>query len=652
MLWLALAAGVLLALGGMLGLIGRRDSSVGDRVLAACQLCGGLLLAAVGAMVLASGKEFDWLLPGGGVGLRLDALAGAFLLPIGLIPAAASVYATEYWRAGEHPATARRTRACFGILTAAMAGVVVAGDARILLYAWEIMAVAAFFLIVSDEDDEEVRRAGWIYLVATHLGTLALLAMFALLREQTGSFALAELPGGVLTPGAVAALLPLALVGFGVKAGVFPLHLWLPGAHANAPSHVSAVLSGVMLKVGVYGVMRVLWLTPDPPRWWGFVLLAVGAASALYGAAQAAAQADYKRLLAYSSVENVGVIFLALGLLALGLTDRQPALAVCGLTAAVLHLWNHSLFKSLMFLVAGSVLHATGTRAMNRLGGVARCMPRVTVIAALGCLAACALPPLNGFIGEWLLYSGLLRSGAAGSTASALGSAAAVAALALVGAITLVAFVRLFGVVFLGVPRSPDSARAHDPGPAMLAPLLVLATACVAIGVLPAPAVAAAGRVAVAWPELVEATAAVPGRVWTTIGGLVGGTAIVALGVIGWLRLRAQRGSFRAVGTWDCGFSAPTSRMQYRSAGLSQGVVRLFAWLLVPRRTGGALIERFPDAGRSGFEISDPILDRGVLPASRRAVRWALRLRLLQRGRIQTYVLYILLFTILLLFLL
>jgi len=643
MLRLALFAVGLMALSGIASLALPRGRRAGDWFFAALMLLasGAGLVAALGTLESGASEELTLafaLAPG----FRIDPLAAAFLVPVCVIPALAALYGTGYWSEAQEPRSARRVRVFLGLLAGAMGTVVLSRDAVTLLYAWETMALATFFLVVARDEEPEVRRAGWIYFVATHVGTLALLALFALLRVRTGGHELARLDPAALTPGTTTAVLVLALLGFGLKAGIVPLHVWLPGAHANAPSHVSAVLSGVLLKIGVYGLVRVLWMMPAVPRSWAAVLFGLGSVTCVFGIALAAAQDDYKRLLAYSSIENIGVILLALGLFALGLADGEPALASLGLAAAVLHVWNHALFKPLLFLVAGSVLHATETRSLSRLGGLAQKMPRVATLAALGSLAICALPPLNGFVSEWLLYSGLLRGTLLAPGAWRGGLAAVAVVLAATGALALLAFVKLFASLFLGEPRSEAGARAHDPRWSMLGPMALLALLCLAVGSAPLAAFGLASRAARSFAALdpVAAGGALAGL--ARIGVVSAALLVVAALGTAWLARRARVEGRARPGTWDCGFARPSARMQYGPASLVQTFTGLFAWLIVPLREEAPVVGPFPPPARHALAAPDVVLDRGVLPALRGAARAAMRLRPLQTGAIQVYVLYIL----------
>ena len=638
---LVLAAAALMAVSGLPALFGGR---VAGRAAAVLQvLAAGLGLAgAAGALFTAAppaALAVPWRLAVFEVGFRLDGLAALFLLPIFLVAALGAVYAEEYRPAGRGGG-AGRLRFFYGVTAAAMALVVVAADGVALLVAWEAMAIGAYFLVVADDREESVREAGWIYLAATHAGTLCLFGLFALLRGATGSFALAPLPAGLAGGGVGAAIFLLTVAGFGVKAGIMPLHVWLPGAHSAAPSHVSAVMSGVLIKVGVYGIVRVLFLVPDPPAWWGGALLAIGAVSGVLGVAFALGQHDLKRLLAYHSVENIGIIVLGVGLALVGRAAGEPVWVALGLGGALLHVVNHALFKSLLFFGAGAVAHATGTRDLERLGGLGKTMPRTAALFLVGAVAISGLPPLNGFVSEWLLYLGLFDAvGAAGP--AGVGAALTAPLLALIGALALACFVKAFGIVFLGSPRVVLEARPHDPAAAMLAPMAVLALLCAVIGLAPQAMVPALERAVAA---AVRGGAGVPpaleeiGRV-----GVLGAVALgllLALAAFGlWLRART-RGAPRAA-TWGCGYHAPSPRMQFTGSSFAATLLATFRWALRPVEEGHPVRGAFPARASFHSRVPDTVLDRFLLPVARRLARLTLYARYLQQGRLQVYLLYV-----------
>jgi len=646
---LLLGAVLLLGLSGVPGLFARRGGGGGERLAAALLGAGSALGLVAVARVLFLGASFrvelPSPLPGGPVLLAADALSALFLVPVFLVPALGAVYGLGYWPEAEHLRDARKLRYFSGLLAASMAVVLLARSGVLFLVAWEVMALAAFFAATTEDRQPAVREAGWTYLVATHAGTLGLFGMTALLHATTGSFAWEAPAGGLAATGTAHAVFLLALFGFGAKAGLFPFHFWLPGAHAGAPSHVSAVMSGVMLKVGLYGLLRVTSLYAATPAWWGGLLLVLGAFSALYGAALAAGQGDVKRLLAYSSIENVGIVATGIGVALLGRAAARPEWVALGLGGALLHVLFHSLFKPLLFLGAGAVIHGTGTREMDRMGGLLKRMPGTGAAFAVGCAAVVALPPLNGFFSELVVYLGLLRAFSGPGEALLAGLAAPV--LALAGGVALAAFVKLFGTVFLGTARSENAAAAHEPGRAMRVPILLLAAACLVAGLLSpllAPGVDAAAR---AWAErspggTVRLTSAAPlaaaagwGAAFACLAALAAGAAALLL------RRRApSRGP-----TWDCGYARPTARMQYTGSSFGEWI----AVRLTPRPAAPVLEERrpegtFPREARvsAPAPARDPLLLRFLEPL---AGRWARRfhdLHALQEGRLTIYLVYVL----------
>ncbi|MBU0678281.1 MAG: hypothetical protein KJ626_09180 [Verrucomicrobia bacterium] len=366
--------------------------------------------------------RLPWLIPLGSLSLEMDALSAVFAVPILLITALAAVYGAEYLRPYEGKKETSASWFFFNMLTASMLLVVLARNALLFLLAWEIMSLASFFLVMFEHEKESVQRAGWVYLIATHIGTAFILVLFVLLGRQSGTLDFVGFSLTQAAPALAATIFILATIGFGTKAGFIPVHVWLPEAHPAAPSHVSAVMSGVMIKTGVYGLVRVLTFLGTPPYWFGWTLVGVGAVSGILGVLFALAQHDLKRLLAYSSVENIGIIALGLGIGLLGVSCDSPIMATLGFAGALLHVINHAIFKSLLFLGAGSVLHACGTRDMNRLGGLLRRMRVTGLIILVGSAAICGLPPLNGFVSEFMIYFGAL-TGLATTPDGAMGGA-------------------------------------------------------------------------------------------------------------------------------------------------------------------------------------------------------------------------------------
>jgi hydrogenase-4 component B len=507
------------------------------------------------------------------------------------------------------------------------------------------MAVSSFFLVVYDHRKPEVRRDGVTYLAWTHLGAAALAGLFGVWGAEAGSLSFDALAGTPLSSGASWAILLLAVVGFGSKAGLAPFHVWLPRAHPAAPSHVSALMSGVMIKMGIYGLMRTLLLAGSPPPAWGYLLLALGVLSALGGVVYALAQHDLKRLLAYHSVENVGIIALGLGA---GLVARgwgMGEVALLATAGALLHTLNHGLFKSLLFFGAGAVAREAGTRDMESLGGLLRRMPVTGASFLVGCAAICALPPLNGFVSEWLIYAGLLRSGLEGPHPAAMILFAAVPALALVGGLALACFAKASGVVFLGEPRTPGAASCREASAWMTGPMVAVACACAGAG-LAAPALFR--LVEPAARNLAGVTSPRPGLEASGAGPLVGVTAgawglLLLCAALLLLRRMLLRGRPEEVGpTWGCGFTAPTARMQYTASSFAAPLLSPLSRLMAPSTRRLRPKGIFPKAAAFRSHHLDPA-DRGVYDRIvRGAQSLAGTLKPLQHGQLQIYLLYIL----------
>ncbi len=641
--WLIVMGIVCHAVSGVPGLFRRRDSDAGQKLAVVLGLIGSALgiVGAVGSL---------WQPSVANSVIKIDAISVIFLLPIFLVPALGAIYGLTYWKQAEHIHNGQKLRLFYGLVTAAMAGVTIAANSILFLVAWEIMALSAFFLITTEDEDRTVREVGWIYLVATHTATLCLFALFALLRNVTGSFALVALPDGPGT-GIATAIFLLATIGFGLKAGMMPLHVWLPGAHAMAPSHVSALMSGVLIKIGIYGLVRISSLLPHPPLWWGGLLLAAGMISGVLGVAFAIGQHDLKRLLAYHSVENIGIITMGLGLAMVGRSLHRADCVALGLAGALLHVWNHGLFKSVLFLSAGAVIHATHTREIDHLGGLAKAMPRTALCFAIGAVAICGLPPLNGFVSELLIYLGLFRSLGIGHETGWAGAAFGPPALALIGALAVACFVKVFGAVFLGAARSEHARHAREAGANMTAPMLVLVGCCLLIGLAPLLVAPVLERGVSAWsPDL--ATGAVSLAPLAPLGWIsVAGLALIVLLVVAGVALsqRLRHGGTASSGTWDCGYAAPTARMQYTSSSFAQMLVGCFTWVLRPRIHAPSEQPLFSRPTQFRSHVPDIVLDGALRPSFRFGAKITSSFRFLQAGNIHAYLFYIVVFLILLL---
>lgn len=591
--------------------------------------------------------SFPSPIPGANVSVAIDAISACFLLPILVVTSMASIYGLQYWKQTEHEENGRRVSLFLGAMTGAMTLIVVAHDGLMFLAAWETMAVSGLFLVATEDHIAETRKAAWLYIAASHFATLCAFGVFALLYAINGSWDFATLQE-TGTPLALA-MAALAFFGFGMKAGIMPMHIWLPSAHAQAPSHVSAVMSGVLLKTGVYGIVRVSTFYPEIPLGWAMFVLAMGTITGIFGIAFAIGQQDIKRVLAYSSIENIGIITIALGLALVGRATDQPQWALLGICGMVLHVWNHALFKSLLFFGAGSVIHGVGTREVELMGGLSKRMPATANCFLIGAVAICGLPPLNGFVSEILIYLGLFHVATTPTATAASAAVFAAPGLALVGALAVACFVRLYGLVFLGAPRSEQAAHAHEAGKAMIGPMLALAVLCALIGVMPLFVAPLLDRMAADWGgpavgELAIATAA-PLQAISIVGGII---AVLLLSGMGFLR---QRGIRRAPSglTWDCGYAAPSSRMQYSSSSFAETLVKLFGWALQPKVQLPEVEGLFPQDTDFDSEIKDTVLEKGVWPTTH-AVTWLFSWgRYLQSGSLQAYLMYILVVVVFLL---
>lgn len=656
---LLLIAVALVGLSGLAGLFLGRQSPAGQKLAIFLMSVGSGLGLVVAIRCLLGGPDasldLPWFLPWGSFSLKADALSSFFLVPVFLIPALGSIYGAGYWNPSDRPASARALQFYYGLLAASMAMVVLAHDSVLFLLAWEVMALTAYFLATAETRNEAAGKAGWLYLIGAHVGAVFLFALFALLYRSTGSFAFWPIKAGVLTPRVATTLFLLAIAGFGLKIGLMPLHLFLPGAPASGPCHVSALLSGVVYKVGLYALIRVSGLFPNPPTWWGGLLLFAGAASAILGVAYALAQSNLKRALAYSSFENVGIISMGLGLALLGKTFARTDWTLLGLGGALYHSWNHALMKSLLFYSAGAVERALGTTEIQELGGIAKSLPRTAALFLFGAVAICGLPPLNGFASELMIYLGLFRTAGLGEGARVGGwplATMAVPCLALTGALAIACFVSLLGTLFLGQRRARLSTSVPgDPPFTMTAPMMAMALLCLVLGLAPMLVLPVLGRATQSWDPAAtlrpESLSALMPATW------VGAAGAVILGSSGLLVLlysrMMKRRPMATAGTWDCGYARPTPRMEYSGSSFGLMIRDLFKWALWPRVRRPEVSGLFPKTAELKIQALDPLLDRITLPGAGLLGRGFAWLRRLQQGHLQIYVLYFVVILILLL---
>ena len=630
---------------GALGIAGLRKLRFVSRVLFPAGAGVGIALAVVAFLAIgapANAIVLPFGLPDLPFHLRIDALSAFFLVLLGAVSAAISLFSAGYFRSSEGTPPGL---ICFQyhVFLAAMALVLVADDAYAFMVAWEAMALSSYFLVTTEHRIPEIRRAGFLYLLIAHVGAIGILLCFGVLQGGSGDYTFAGMRATALSPAWASIGFFLALFGFGAKAGILPLHVWLPEAHPAAPSPVSALMSGVMLKTAIYGLLRVAFdLLQLQLWWWGVVALAFGLVTALFGVIFAAAQTDMKRLLAYSSIENIGIIVAGIGLAILFKAYDKPVLAAIALTAVLYHALNHAFFKSLLFLATGAVLHATHERSLGKLGGLIHRMPWVAWLALVGTLAIAGLPPLNGFVSEWLLLQAFLFTPTLPQSFVNMLVPIAAAALVLAAALAAYVMVKFYGVIFLGRPREANLAYAKDAGRHERVALSLLAAGCVLLGVFPgvvihaldpvnvllvgSPVGEAAGNWLMLAPFGEERSSYAPLVVLAVVGAVV----LLTIQIVH----RLWHGRVRRSDPWDCGFPLQTPRMQDTAEGFGQPIRQVFEPFFRMERE---LPSPFDAKPRYRVRADDPWWAWIYLPIVR-ATEWAGRLAgRLQQGRISVY---------------
>ncbi len=651
----------LLLFGGLLSLLTSRSSRLsivlGFSAAAAASLTG----VALGLNVLIRGQQVNLVLPWGlafsTLSFAVGPLSGFFIIVIAVVSLAVSIfsfgYAAEY--AGKH--NVGLMGLLYNLFILAMICLTASGNSLLFLFFWELMALASYLLVVFEHGDSRVRQAGFIYIVMTHLGTLFIFLAFLLLYKESGSFSFAsyEAVGPSLPLHLKTVIFLLVTVGFGAKAGIIPLHIWLPKAHPAAPGNISALMSGVMLKTAIYGFVKiVIDVLGGGPAWWGVLILVLGVVSALLGVMYALMEHDIKRLLAYHSVENIGIILLGLGASLIFLAYDNRALAMVGLAAALFHVFNHAVFKALLFLGAGSVHVATGTRDMEKMGGLLKRMPWTGLFFLIGSVSISALPPFNGFVSEYLTFQSLLQLASArlGPGLSVLGPVAA-AGLALTGALAAACFVKAFGIQFLALPRSSNAERAGEVAFSMRLGMALLALICFAAGVLPASVTGLLDPVTKSL--LGVSTASLGGYRWLQAAPSLGGApkvaplalmlimtvVILALYLIS--RFFGKGMPVRRAETWNCGMELAPN-MEYTATAFAKPIRIIFKRIFLPQReieTEYVLKPYFTAEIRYSGSIKPVFEDVIYRPATRWFVKLAAKIRLLQSGSIHLYLAYI-----------
>lgn len=600
--------------------------------------------------------NLPWGLPEGAFSLCVDQLSRVFMLPVfglGLVCSLSGGYSLAHESGAEHNLAAHWF--FFAILLLGMIMVCCAADAVLFMIVWEVMSLSPFFLIDFNDGERKVRDAAWVYLVAAHLGAVALLAFFALLWQTSGTTSFIDIASGKLlvnaSPLVVNILFVLALIGFGAKAGILPLHIWLPEAHPAAPSHVSALMSGAMINAGLYGVIRSLELfsvSLQIPEWWAWLIFLVGLCTGIVGILKALAQSNLKRLLAYSSVENMGLMFVGLGVGMIGLINNNPCIAILGYSGLLLHMLNHAGFKGLLFLCAGEVLHSTGTLHMAHLGGLQKKLPFLGCCFAIGATSISCLPPFSGFASEFSLVMSMINANMLPGVERQVGLFGGLAVVALISGLGAALYAKAYSITFLGHPRSGFATNLHTMGLATLWPLFLPVVSCVAGGLL-APVffgfASSATLTAIGWPKNFVVLALETSEwlshslfVLCTIGMVCIFLVIICYGLRIFL-LRKQGDKTRPV--WSCGYQIPSPRIQYTADSFSEPLSRIFNPIMGLQFFRKSEDKLFPKPGQLQITAPDRLRIWLFNPLFEMVERASNFCKILQHGKIHVYILYI-----------
>ena len=641
LLWLAL---------GLLGLVLQRTPHLITSIIFPLGALAAFAVAGTGVWALGETPGIAVLplgLPDLPLHLRLDPLSAFFLILLGGASFGVSLFSAGYFRS---MAGATLGLLCleYHVFLASMTLVLLADDAYMFMVAWETMALSSYFLVTTDHHVPDIRKAGYLYLLVAHIGAIAILLSFGVIQggHGIGAYTFAAMREAHLSAFWSSIAFLLALFGFGAKAGLLPLHVWLPEAHPAAPSPVSALMSGVMLKTAIYGILRITFdLLGAQLWWWGVLALALGLITAVFGVMFAAVQGDMKRLLAYSSIENIGLLLVGIGLTIIFHVYGKDALAALSLTAALYHSLNHAFFKSLLFIGAGSILHATGERNMGRLGGLIRKMPWAAVLMLVGVLSISGLPPFNGFVSEWLLLQAFLLSPGLPNSYINMLIPVAAAVIALAAALAAYVMVKFYGIIFLGQPRGQALAHARDAGIWERIGLGWLALGCVALGLMPVFVIQrldlvtqtlvgqGLGNSDGGWLFLtpVDTERASYSPVFFLLA-VLGVMLVTALAVHRFYHGRLRRGP-----AWDCGFPAQTARMQDTAEGFGQPIRRIFEPFF---KIENELPSAFDSHPRYHGRSDDRVWFALYLPIKRITEKLSSWVALLQHGRIHLYLSY------------
>ncbi|MEO9294902.1 MAG: hydrogenase 4 subunit B [Nitrososphaera sp.] len=670
------AAALSFVMGALVPLAFRQDKKTSVASFAPAAL-GSVLTIAFAASIAISGTTLEVPLPFAAAApeiefqFYIDGMSAFFMLIIGLVTLAVSIYSIGYSSEYYEKRSVKALGFLFNLFVLSMILVTASDNVFSFLVFWEAMSLASFFLVIYEHENEGSIRSGMTYIVMTHLGTAFILGSFLAMYFQTGSLSFDSFrsPESPMPAYIKDIVFVLALVGFGTKAGLVPMHVWLPQAHPSAPSNVSALMSAVMIKTAIYGLARVTldFAAPDSPdsAWWGMLMVVAGSASALIGVLYAAIEKDIKRALAFSSIENIGIIILGLGLSVVFMSFGLQALAAVALLAAMYHSLNHAAFKSLLFMGAGSVLFGTHTKNMEQLGGLAKKMPWTALLFLIGAIAISGLPPLNGFASEWLTMQALLSSYQVPNVALQVSISFASITFALTAGVALATFVRMFGATFLSRPRSKEAEHAMESPKTMIAGMGIAAGLCVVFGILPFAATSMItssfgidGSVAsfnmLTVPYSVNGIEAISSMSMPAVAVMMGA---VAAAIVGFVFTSGSRKTARKIySTWDCGFGELNERMEYTATSLSQPIRTVFRALYKPRMAISK--DRYSDSNpymkksmRVESETKDIFDDRLYVPAVKTTVAFFDRVRRIQTGKVNAYLLYVMITLALLLLL-
>lgn len=669
LVWVTLTSVLLAFLSGTLPLffVNRRASITKFVHFSLLGLSGaGLFIA--GLLALANAASFSVTLFTGMLSLsysfHLDTLSGFFLCVIGMIIIPIAFYGPSYVRYYEKTKQSINSLIFFtAVFVTSMCLVILASNIFSFIFSWELMSLSSYYLVIFHHEEAENRHAGFIYLLMAHLSGLLILCSFGILAKFSGGVDFQTMQTASLTPLWATLTFLFAFLGFGIKSGLIPLHVWLPRAHPAAPSHISALMSGVMIKIAVYGFIRFMYTLIGPIHWqWGVLVLFIGSVSAIFGVLYALMQQDFKRLLAYSSVENIGIIYIGLGLSMIFISNGFPLLGALGLIAALYHCLNHALFKSLLFLGAGSVIQQTHTQNLDHMGGLINKMPQIALFFLIGCLSVSALPPFNGFVSEWLTFQTALKASYLHSGILRILIPVAAATLALTGALAAACFVKVYGIAFLGKPRSQQSQSVKESALGIRFSMGLLALLCLLFGIFPSFIIAMINKIPLSLFQTGLAKTNLHHWLWimpipsqaSSYSASLVFIGLILFSFVPFLLLRkfSHSLSLKKVSAWSCGFGELSAKMQYTSTAFAMPIRRVFSTVLQIKET--ILIDRKNNSPLKStklkyeLQIKDWIWDFGYRPLDRVTRKTTKLLSKLQGGNIRVYLAYTF-FTLLLL---